>query len=501
MTSPSPSASAAGQPPGAPTLPETSPHEPAVRPWELELLISGAVVFSLLQVPSHVDDWFAHLAPHVAERTHLGVFMLYTYVKLILYTLITCFVLHLIMRAYWVGLIGLESVFPQGVRWEDSSYGPVMTEVYRERMGRLQEKIDAADRFCSILFPLAFTVVMLFFFSIALLALGSGLAFGISRLLFDGQHLDRILIAIIVVLMLIPMGTWLLDLRFGARVERGGPGYRFLRRASLASYYVNALPIYGVTFMTLLSNVRKRARYPAMYALMAVLFGFFFLKDIFLAQGVVASGEHFYLPDEPGAFGVGPGFYESQREEGEIYDRLPSIQSDVVREPYVKLFIPYAPLRHGEAFAQRCPGVRPLSRGGVRLDLADPPDSAAVRAVLDCWTRLQPVTLNGRPIRPDFRFYTHPGSGIRGILAYIPVQGLPRGENVLTVGVPPRTAQAESRRRRVAGDRQQAEPYHIPFWLGPPSTPRSIRRVRQSRIPPLRPFRRWAAADRGSPPC
>lgn len=446
-----------------PALPESSPHEPVARPWELELLISGAVVFSLLQLPSAVDQWFAHAQPHLAGRSHFGVFMLYTYVKLIVYTLIACFTLHLGMRAYWVGLIGLESVFPQGVRWDNSSYGPVMTEVYREKIGRVQGRIDSADRFCSILFPLAFTVVALFAFSVVILAVAAGLAFGVSRLLFDGEHFERVLIGFFVAATLIPTGTWAMDRFFGARMQaRGGRGHRALRRASLASYYVNAMPLYGTTFMTLISNVRKGARYPAMYALMALLFGFFFVKDVFIARGMLVSSDHLYLPDDPGAFGVGADFYESQRAPGAVYGRLPSIQSDVVRDPYVKLFIPYAPLRHGEAFAERCPGVRPLSSGGPRMDVAGPPNEAAVRAVLDCWARLQPVTLNGQPIRPDFRFYTHPESGVRGILAYIPTEGLPRGANLLTVGVAPRNAEDERPRERARGPSQ---PHHIRFWL------------------------------------
>lgn len=173
--------------PPPPVFPETSPHEPVARPWELELLISGAVVFSLLQMPSFVDGWMARTLPHLGETSLQWLFVIFAYVKLILYTLISCFVLHLAMRAYWVGLIGLEAVFPHGVRWEDSSYGPVMTEVYREKIGRLQPRIDAADRFCSILFPLAFTVVMLFFFSIAILVLGAGTAMGVSRLLFGAS--------------------------------------------------------------------------------------------------------------------------------------------------------------------------------------------------------------------------------------------------------------------------------------------------------------------------
>jgi hypothetical protein len=450
--------------PPATVFPETSPHEPAVRPWELELLISGALVFSLLQMPGYVDTWYEGVRPHVAERTHLGVFMLYMYLKLILYTLISCFVLHLSMRAYWVGLIGLESVFPAGVRWEDSSYGPVMTEVYREKMGRLQSKIDAADRFCSILFPLAFTVVMLFFFSVGIVVVGGGLAFAISRLLWGGEHFGRTFMAIFGAALVVPIATWIVDSRFGKRVERGGRGHRLLRRASTAAYYVNAMPIYGTTLMTLFTNMRKGSRYPAMYALLALLMGVFMVKDVYIGRGILLMGDHLYLPDEEGPFGMSPGVYENQRQEADLYERMPSIQSDVVREPYLKLFIPYAPVRHGQAFAEQCPGAPPLSFGGVRMaNGADAPDSAAVRAVLDCWARLQPVALNGRPLRPDFRFYTHPRSGIRGILAYIPVEGLPPGENLLTVGYAPLSREVRAKR---AAQKRNADPehYYIPFW-------------------------------------
>lgn len=441
--------------------PETSPHEPAVRPWELELLISGALVFSLLQLPGHVDAWFDGVRPHLAQGTHLGVFMAYMYTKLILYTLITCFVLHLAMRAYWVGLIGLESVFPAGARWDDSSYGPVMKEVYRQKIGRMQPRIDAADRFCSILFPLAFTVVMLFCFSVATAAVGGGLAFGISRLLFGGEHLVGVLIGLIVLIMIVPTATWIADRRYGERVEHGSRGHRLLLRGSLVSYYVNAMPIVGTTFLTLFTNVRKGARYAVLYALMAVLFGGFVIKDVYLRLGLVTTGDHVYLPDMEGAFGVDAGVYEDQRPAGEVFARMPSIQSDVVADdPYLKLFIPYAPVRHGEAFARQCPGVRPLSQGGVRMGQGAAPDSAAVRGVLDCWTRLQPVALDGRPLRPGFRFYTHPRSGIRGILAYIPVQDLPRGEHLLTVGYPPGGRVPKGGKAAPAGP----DRYYIRFW-------------------------------------
>jgi hypothetical protein len=446
------------------TYPETSKHEPAVRPWELELLISGAVVFSLLQVPGVVDGLFDRVQAHLGERVHFGAFMLYSYVKLILYTLISCFILHLCTRAYWVGLIGLETVFPHGVRWEDTTYGPVVTEVYKKKLGRLQPRIDAADRFCSILFPLAFTLVMVFGYSVVMLGGVTLVAFGISRLLLDGRYFAIVCGTILAVAFLVPITAWALDKAYGARVTPGSRMERVIRRMSLVAYYVNAMPAYGTVFMTLFSNARKGARYPMMYALMAVLFGFFMMKDVFISRGVLLTTDHLYLPDTPGEFGVGAAYYESQREPGGVYYRTPSIQSDVVRDPYVKLFIPYTPIRHGAAFAEQCPGVEPLSSGGVRMDVDDPPQAPQVRAVMDCWMRLQPVTLNGAPVRPDFRFYTQPESGLRGILAYIPVAGLPRGENVITVGESPRPQSDERIREKIRGA-TPTPPHYIRFWL------------------------------------
>jgi hypothetical protein len=319
------------------------------------------------------------------------------------------------------------------------------------------------DCFCSILFPLAFTLVMLCVYSTAMIAIVAGLAFAVSRLLLNGEHFTFVSLGIFLVAFLVPLAAWGLDKAVGGRVRPGDPGERAIRGLSTAAYYVNAMPAYGTVLMTLFTNAKKGTRYPMMYALMAVLFGFVMVKDVFLGKGVVLAADHLYLPDDPGRFGVGAEYYESQRDPGAVYDRTPSIQADMVRDPYIKLFIPYTPVRHGEAFVDRCPQAPRLSRGGVRMNVDPPPQPAQVRAVLECWTRLQPVTLNGQPLRAEFRFYTHPQSGLRGIMAYIPTAGLPRGENLLTVGVSPRDSQDQRMSERVRGG--APEPHYIPFWL------------------------------------
>src|SRR5688500_6169378 len=72
------------------------------RTWELELLISGAVVFALLQFPSALDRWFWRVDPHLVGAAEESAFFVYFYSKLIVYTLVATFVVHLCSRAYWV---------------------------------------------------------------------------------------------------------------------------------------------------------------------------------------------------------------------------------------------------------------------------------------------------------------------------------------------------------------------------------------------------------------
>jgi hypothetical protein len=133
-------------------------------------------------------------------------------------------------------------------------------------------------------------------------------------------------------------------------------------------------------------------------------------------------------------FGVDYRLYESQRAPDDIYARLPSIQSDIITGPYVKLFIPYIPRRHNEVVAKTCPSLHPVRSRGLQLGGDTPvPDSLAI-PVLECLSRIHAVTVDGAPLRDlQFRFYEHPTSGIKGIITYIPADSLTRGQHLIMV--------------------------------------------------------------------
>jgi hypothetical protein len=152
--------------------------------------------------------------------------------------------------------------------------------------------------------------------------------------------------------------------------------------------------------------------------------------------------------------------YESEWPDDFVNADAPSIPTDVVRDSHVRLFIPYQPVRHNPAVAARCPDVRPIEPRGARFSLgglATRPDPRNVEAALRCLAALHAVTLDGAP-QPAlrFRFATHPRTSVNGIVAYVPVTDLARGEHVLTVAPPPRRPGSRNRR--------PLEPAVIPFW-------------------------------------
>lgn len=430
-------------------VPQTSPT------WELELLISGAVLFALFQLPSLINSFFAHLEPHTTSATASAVFFVHLYVKAIVYALIASFVVHLVARAYWVGLVGLHSVFPHGMRWEEMKVGPISLQVYRERLSSLQPIIARADNFCSVIFSFAFLLALMFAFTILISGLFSAIAYGLAQLFFGGRYVRHFFFGLTALLAAVPMVTAVIDRRIGPRLTPNSRGARMLRNAAVSGYRIGLINIIGPVFLTLLTNIGRGKVIMIFYAAMFSIILFVAAERLANTDRLSVNSYDYYGSSD--AHGVNYRFYETQRSDDEILPRTPSIQADIIRDPYVKLFIPYSPARHNALVSRECPGVRPLQDRGFQLG-SDPavPDSLAL-PVLRCLGRIHAVTLDGTPLaEPDFRFYEHPRSGIKGIIAYIPVDSLARGRHVLVVKPAPRID--------AGTPRTPPRPYVIPFW-------------------------------------
>lgn len=414
--------------------------------WEMELLLSGATVFGLLQLPRALDELFFDVFNRLQEEPATIVMTLWVYAQASVLTVILTFLAHLAVRGYWIALVGLGSVYPAGIRWDRLRTGPHLRAVNEATAPTMAARIEAADNRATrvfgvgmglalaILVPMALVVVSLLLY-LAVVGLGGTPVHGMRAFWgFFGLGFAPFLL------------LFFLDRWFGARLAPGRAAGRWLRRA-LALYNGFGVGRASNPLLALFQS-NEGARKTGVLVFLAILLSTGVTVTRFGWQVSGGGWGHFPgLPeDEPRAEDVVlADHYATTRGRDPTPQRLPFIQDRVVRGPYVELFVPYAQRRHPRALAEACPAaVAEVERGG------------AARAALDCLAGVLDVRLDGAPLPVRLDASTDPLTGQRGVLAMIRVEDLPPGRHELTLRLPPR--------RPPEPGEPPERPLHIPFW-------------------------------------
>ena len=130
--------------------------------WQAELLISGAAIIGSLQLPGLADDLMSYGLLNYAPDYYLLITFVNIYFLLASYLLIGCFIGHFVLRAMWVGLIGLNSVFPEGINFNQKVYSSHYVEQLKANTPTVNHLIHRLDRTCSIIFAFTSTLFMVF---------------------------------------------------------------------------------------------------------------------------------------------------------------------------------------------------------------------------------------------------------------------------------------------------------------------------------------------------
>lgn len=424
---------------------------------EVELLISGALIFGLLQAPHHLDAWFDALRLRLGSPWYDAAFVAWYYAKLIVYTLTGAFLLHIFSRAYWVGVLGLDSVFPDGIRWERVNYGPIAKDEYRRRQRSLATLARRADDFGSTIFSVAFWIVLLFVVSVAMSAVAGAVALGLHQWVLPHVRLSLLWISIMVVTGLIPLVAVGVDRTFGDRLTPGGLPDRAIRKVVGLGYALFGGALLMPIQFTLFTNLRRYKVWPLLGGFLLLLLSFFVVSEK-TRSGDWIIGPSPVLPTRSGAATADTRYYEDVPNTSP--QAVPTIQSDVVEGPYVRLRVPFVARRHGPLLEELCPNLPTQGRSGVvgTSFLEAPPDPATEAQILRCVSRLWTVSLDGTEVAPEWAFDAGP-SGIRGFVTYLSTDALAPGSHVLELRELPspdeQTADPEPRIRR----------HFIRFWI------------------------------------
>ena len=136
--------------------------------WQLELLISAFAIFGLF----YSLEPIAHsllLAQFDNNNTFLYFFII---VHFALQILIFNLLLHVLLRAMWIGSLGLRYVFGD-IDYDKLNYSELFTKYLKRKVGSFDEYIHTLENVCSVIFALSFLLIFYIFsfFAISFLIL------------------------------------------------------------------------------------------------------------------------------------------------------------------------------------------------------------------------------------------------------------------------------------------------------------------------------------------
>jgi len=380
--------------------------------WEAELLISTVAIFGTLQLFKLID-WATISVINILPPSQYMVGYGIVFGGLLAVSILTAmFIAHFLLRAYWVGLVGLNSVFPD-YSIEDSAYSAIYTRKMLTILPKLKKTIGDVDELSSVIFSSAFFMLIIY----TNISLTICILLWFYNLLSDyvSQYILYLPLVFIIILyiLIIFLGvfanikknkdnetiqTWYFKVSKWSSMIILGPLYKYLLQIS----------------MTFGSNFKKKKSLVGL-TITIIIFGFILTMFQFKNSRIP------YLVNHETAFDdtrTNSRFYANRNAERDFLV-APQIDQDIVESDIIRLFIPVFSYELN-LLSDIC-GVEPEER-------KDRP-----KWYLNCYSSYHDVFLNGVDVKPMFLKYRLPETGQLGIITYVDLIGAKRGSNKIKV--------------------------------------------------------------------
>ena len=407
-----------------PTTPERDPDQlpkHTTPTWEVELLISGVAVFAMLQLPGWLDGQLFALMPRLDGDLAGMVQSLYMYLKSASLILAVTFALHLLLRAHWIALVGMHSVYPDGVQWTRLRMGPVQRELEQRRFGTAAESIDRADNRATVVFAIGVMLASRLLLIAVVVAVLFALLLAGTALLGLRVNLSLLFSACVASVVMLMLAARWIDRAVGDRLRPDGVPRRML--AAILRWLGRAGIGRRSEAMALLTSHGSERLVSVLIVITitvvfaAVAFGFSAIKT------PTRAGSYALFPaDAADTRSLRNAYYDDQRDP--LHDPpTPFVQSAVVDGPYLRLTVPYQPQHDAAAVQRRCAGA-----------LAQPAGHARDDALLECLGQLHAVSLDGKPLATlHYDAGSDPRTERPALQAMIDVRSLENGRHLLRV--------------------------------------------------------------------
>lgn len=408
--------------------------------WNLELLISGFSILLLVQAKDQLLQLLEYIELHYAFTEEIdGV--IDTFVGsgiLSCVALIICLSIHILLRGFWIGAIGLRSVQPT-VDLKRLRYAPTFEQRLTQQLPSLDRLLVRLDQISSAIFSFAFLIIFMllslvaWFFTCSVIVLLRDNLYALfeeetwrSETVFYGLTIPLLLVILFGLLYLIDtlsIGVLKKICWFKSRPYIWI--YRFMVAITLSflyrSIYYHLVSYLGVWVSRILLSA--------------------FILGMILIPFLRLDHEIFFSDLRP-SNQIQSHYYDDMRAEGVPISNA-AIPTATVTKNQLPLFIRYSP-EHNKTIQHLCTDYQPSRtmglRSGVRIDqngfgLSAPTvEEASTDSLLMCLRAIYHVYLDDS-LHQDLQFYylEHPNKSELGLYTVLNIRHLQSGHHLLKI--------------------------------------------------------------------
>ena len=384
--------------------------------WNAELIVSGIIIYGLFLINSESE----YFADKVGAIT--GNILLETFFKLLVgvfFVLLFNFIIHLLLRAYWIGVVGLNSTYQEGIKFERLNYTDSYIKKNKKKYNSLETYSAKLDDLCSQLFSFSFLVflICISFIIIVFTPL-------IILQLFDSELTT---IRIIYYLYLVLSGVFFIDLFSGGFFRKFKYLY-FVYRPIYSFYSLISLEfIYRPIYLTFISNNSKLKFTSLLIS--------FFIFSIYGGTYIKGLGSSKYLNDlkfynydlsNEGRSLISYSYsYRNISNKGATF----SLDKDVYEnDDFLKLFIKFS----SAYYMANVKEISELNKTNKSIQR----DSAFLELIVKC----QKLKIDNDYLLEDSlvfnQFYIDYNTNTKGIMSVVNLNSFSKGHHTLTLEFP-----------------------------------------------------------------
>lgn len=123
--------------------------------WQIELLISGGLVFTLFQIPEYVN--FKLDEAIVQSNFSTATAIIFVGVMILSRALLIGFSVNLLLRSLWLAYVGIYFSYPKGIDYERLKYSKTFEEKFKKENNYIN-RIISLEKYSSLSYSLAILI-------------------------------------------------------------------------------------------------------------------------------------------------------------------------------------------------------------------------------------------------------------------------------------------------------------------------------------------------------